>query len=118
MRLKQNRKKQRKLYLEKTSEKKFVSIKEGRQKGLKTNWEKLNIPKPEFMGIKVLENISMHDIVQYIDWSPFFWVWELKGSYPKILENKKYGEPATKLFEEGRELLSEIIRGNRFNPRA
>lgn len=116
--IKAEQEKQRKLYLDKTSEKKFVSIKEGRQKGLKTNWEKLNIPKPEFTGIKVLENISMHDIVQYIDWAPFFWVWELKGSYPKILENKKYGETATKLFEEGRELLSEIIRGNRFNPRA
>jgi 5-methyltetrahydrofolate--homocysteine methyltransferase len=116
--IKVEQEKLRKLHLYKTFQKQFVSIEECRKRGLKTNWEKIQIPRPQFTGIKILENLSMDDIVQYIDWSPFFWVWELKGSYPKILGNKKYGDQAAKLFEEGRELLDEIIKDNRFNPRA
>ena len=60
----------------------------------------------------------MEDIAEYIDWSPFFWVWELKGLYPKIFDNKRYGEHARKLYNEGLSLLEKIIKDKRFNPRA
>ena len=116
--IKAEQEKLRKLHLDKTNLKKYLSIKEVREKGLKTNWTKMNIPKPEFTGINVFENIKMDEIVDYIDWSPLFWVWELKGSFPKILKHKKYGDHAEKLYDEAMSLLKEIIKDNRFNPRA
>ncbi|NIP39604.1 MAG: methionine synthase [Candidatus Dadabacteria bacterium] len=116
--IKTEQEKLRQLHLNKTNQKDFLSIKDARHKGLKTNWDKMNIHIPEFTGIKVMDNISMDEIIEYIDWSPLFWVWELKGSYPKILKHKKYGDHAKKLYYEGRQLLREIIRDKRFNPRA
>jgi len=116
--IKSEQEKLRKIHSEKTADKKFISINEARQRGLKTKWNTLDINKPEFSGIKVIKNISIEDIAKYIDWSPFFWVWELKGTYPKIFNNKKYGEQAKQLYDEGIELLDEIIRKKRFNPRA
>ncbi|NIP31302.1 MAG: methionine synthase [Candidatus Dadabacteria bacterium] len=116
--IKAEHEKLRNLHLDKTNLKRFVSIKEVRQKGLKTNWSKIHIPKPEFTGVKAFENISMDEIVEYIDWSPLFWVWELKGSFPKILKHKKYGDHAEKLYDEAMKLLDEIIKDKRFNPRA
>jgi len=74
--------------------------------------------KPSFTGIKEFKDISIEEIAQYIDWSPFFWTWELKGTYPKILSNKKYGEEAKKLFKDAQEFLARIIKEKRFEPRA
>ena len=51
----------------------------------------------------------------YIDWSPFFWAWDLKGTYPKIFDNKKYGDQARKLFDDATVLLDEIVKNNIFN---
>ena len=59
--------------------------------------------------------ISPKEVLPYIDWSPFFWAWDLKGTYPKIFENKKYGDQAKKLFEDASALLEEIVEKNIFN---
>jgi 5-methyltetrahydrofolate--homocysteine methyltransferase len=108
----------RKVYADKQVQKSFVSIKRAREKRLFPIWNQLDIHKPEFTGIKLYKNIDMYELIEYIDWSPFFWVWELKGVYPKIFQNKKHGKHAQQLFEEGRSLLNEIVRNKRFNPRA
>ena len=64
---------------------------------------------PKRIGVFTEHITDLEELSQYIDWSPFFWAWELKGTYPKILENKKYGEQATKLFEDAQEILKDII---------
>jgi 5-methyltetrahydrofolate--homocysteine methyltransferase len=74
-----------------------------------TDWTSVRIDVPKFTGIKVLNDFPLATLVDFIDWSPFFLTWELKGKYPKILEDPKVGEAARKLFEDARALLDEIV---------
>ena len=67
--------------------------------------------KPKFIGRRVLENIDLATIAQYIDWGPFFQTWDLAGAYPAILKDPVVGETATKLFADGQALLKKIIEG-------
>jgi 5-methyltetrahydrofolate--homocysteine methyltransferase len=71
-----------------------------------------------FYGVKTLEDISLEEVVNYIDWSPFFWSWELKGKFPAILKHEKYGEQATTLFNDAQEILKKIISGKKFKLKA
>lgn len=73
---------------------------------------------PPFIGARKFEDIKISEIAKYIDWSPFFWTWELKGLYPHILSHKDYGEEAKKLYNEAQTLLDDIIDNERFKPRA
>jgi 5-methyltetrahydrofolate--homocysteine methyltransferase len=73
--------------------------------------------KPEFIGARTVENISLEEISKFIDWSPFFHTWELRGVYPKILQHEKHGEEATKLFADAQSLLEEIIAKKLIQPR-
>ena len=91
------------------SEKNFLSIDKARENRLKTDWEKIKIKKPETLGVKVLENYPLEKLREYIDWTPFFLTWELKGKYPAIFENEKYGAEAKKLFDDANKLLDEIV---------
>jgi len=72
---------------------------------------------PQNIGIYTEENINLEELVKYIDWSPFFWAWELKGTYPKIFENKKYGDQAKKLFDDAKDILNTIIEKKLFKPK-
>ena len=67
--------------------------------------------KPKFIGRRVLNNIDLISIAQYIDWSPFFQTWDLAGSYPAILKDGVVGEAATKVYNEARKMLEKIING-------
>ncbi len=83
---------------------------------------KLKNPQPmiraPFIGTRVIDSIPLKKVAEYIDWSPFFWSWELKGIYPKIFEHPKHGEQAKTLFEDAQKLLQQIITENRFTLRA
>ena len=57
-------------------------------------------------------NFDINDLVKFIDWSPFFWTWEIKGVYPKILKNERYGKQAKELFNDANKMLEEIIKNN------
>lgn len=74
--------------------------------------------KPDFTGKREITDITIEEISKYIDWSPFFWTWELKGVYPKILSHDVYGEEAKKLFKDAQSFLERIIKEKRFTPRA
>ncbi|MCB9062094.1 MAG: methionine synthase [Halobacteriovoraceae bacterium] len=74
--------------------------------------------KPDFIGVKVFDNISLEEVYEFFDWSPFFWTWELKGVYPKILENDKTAKQAKELFADAQKLIVDIIKNNRFNLKA
>ena len=65
-------------------------------------------PVPKFTGVKVFEDYSIAELIEYIDWTPFFSVWELKGKYPAILDSPKFGKQAKKLFADAQVLLNKI----------
>ena len=115
--LKIEQNKLRELHYKNTEQKSFFTLVESREKSFKTNWNDLNIYKPNNLGISIFKEVKVEDIVAYIDWSPLFWVWELKGVFPKIFENKNYGKHARQLFNDAKMLLEEIIKDNHFNLR-
>ena len=98
----------RKKSLQKRAPKK-LSIQHARERKFVANWEKDKPAKPLFEGIKTFDDYPLEELIDYIDWSPFFHAWELKGLYPKILSNKKYGDEANKLFNDGKKLLNHIV---------
>jgi len=91
------------------SQNKFISLKEARENKFKINWSKISITKPNKLGNIVFDNYDLKEISEYIDWTPFFHSWEMKGSYPKILEDKERGEEAKKLFADAQKMLKQII---------
>ncbi|MBI4947130.1 MAG: methionine synthase [Bacteroidetes bacterium] len=88
---------------------KFIPIAEARSNKFKIDWEKTKITKPSFIGNKVFENYSLAEIAKNIDWTPFFHSWELKGTYPKILNDTEHGAEAKKLFDDAQKMLKKII---------
>ena len=75
----------------------------------RTDWASVAIDKPAFTGVKVLRDFSLAELRQYIDWSPFFHTWELKGKYPKILQDPAVGTQAQELFDVANRLLDQVI---------
>jgi 5-methyltetrahydrofolate--homocysteine methyltransferase len=92
----------------------FIPIDEARREKFKTNWKDIKIDVPKRLGIEVSNDIPLEEVVPFIDWTPFFWVWDLKGVYPKIFEQKKWGEQAQNLYNDAQDLLKEIIAKKRF----
>lgn len=88
---------------------KFISIQEARQNKFPVDWNALEITKPAFIGNKVFKDYDLREIAEYIDWTPFFHSWEMKGSYPKILSDPTRGVEATKLFNDAQAMLQKII---------
>lgn len=72
-------------------------------------WEGYTPPTPSFLGTRVFDNYPIEELVDYIDWTPFFITWELAGKYPKILEDDVVGEAATSLFNDAQEMLKHMI---------
>ena len=89
--------------------KSFLSIEEARENNYKIDLKTTNITKPNRLGIQILEDFDLNELVPYIDWSPFFRSWDLHGRYPNILEDKVVGEQATSLFEDAKVLLKRIL---------
>lgn len=97
---------------------KFLSLAEARVRKMPTDWEKVTIKPPSFLGVKVFEDYDLSDIASRIDWSPFFLAWEMKGRFPQILDDPKLGTEARKLFNDAQALLKEIIAGHWLSARA
>lgn len=90
------------------SDKEYLTIDKARENKLKAEWSSVEIKKPGKLGVTLFQNYSLHEIKKYIDWTPFFLTWELKGKYPTIFDNDKYGVEAKKLFEDANKLLDKI----------
>ncbi|WBL25004.1 methionine synthase [Zunongwangia sp. HGR-M22] len=99
----------RKNFGKRSKVKSFLSIEEARENNYKIDWKTTNITKPNRLGIQILEDFDLNELVDYIDWSPFFRSWDLHGRYPNILEDKVVGEQATSLFEDAKVLLKRIL---------
>ncbi|MDX1944321.1 MAG: methionine synthase [Pirellulaceae bacterium] len=89
---------------------KLVSLAEARAKRFATDWSTVDIPTPAFTGARVLRDFPLAEIARYIDWSPFFLTWELKGKYPRIFDDPHVGPQARELFADAQKLLDRIIR--------
>lgn len=96
----------------------FIPLNKAREQKPKINWDEIELYTPDKLGLNSWDNIPLDLIADYIDWSPFFWTWEIKGSYPKLLENPKYANEAKKLFKDAQDLLRDIIKHKRFRARA
>jgi 5-methyltetrahydrofolate--homocysteine methyltransferase len=100
------------------SQNKFIPIAEARENKFQIDWNKTVINKPAFTGNKVFEDYSLAEIAEYIDWTPFFHSWELKGSYPKIFNDPERGAEAKKLFDDAQKMLRQIISDKWLKARA
>lgn len=100
--------KAREAHANKKSDKRFVTLEQARADRFKIDVTKV-APAPSFTGTKVFEAYPLTELVPYIDWTPFFHTWELRGSYPKIFEDKFVGVEAKKLFDDAQALLKEIV---------
>lgn len=96
-------------YLNRSREKNFLSIKEARQNKLKIDWKVYEPVKPNFIGNKTIE-VDLAELVDFIDWTPFFQSWELYGKFPAILKDEVVGEQATALFADAQKMLSQIVK--------
>ena len=95
-----------------------VSIGEAREKAFATEWETADIAVPERLGVFVYDSVSLDEVAGYIDWSPFFWAWEIKGVFPKILDHPRRGKQARELYGDATALLRKIVAEKIFRPRA
>jgi len=97
---------------------KLVSIEAARDKRSPWALAAQDMTAPEFTGVRTLEDFPLAVLRDYIDWSPFFHTWELRGVYPSILEHERYGEQARKIFEDANQLLDKIIAEKLIRARA
>ena len=88
---------------------KLVPIDVARTRRTPIEWRAADVPTPSFTGVRVLDDFPLATLREFIDWTPFFHTWELKGVYPRILEDEKYGEQARQIFADGNALLDRII---------
>ncbi|WP_316746817.1 methionine synthase [Pedobacter gandavensis] len=100
--------KAREAHLNKRSDKRFKTLEEARKDQFQIDLDQV-APAPAFTGTKVFEDYPLEDLVPYIDWTPFFHTWELRGSYPKIFNDKLVGDEAKKLFDDAQALLKRIV---------
>jgi 5-methyltetrahydrofolate--homocysteine methyltransferase len=88
---------------------KLTPIAEARARRFQTDWQSVDIPQPSFSGVRVLRDFPLAEIAKYIDWSPFFLTYEMKGKYPRIFDDPTAGPTARELFEDGQRMLRRII---------
>ncbi|WP_053327957.1 methionine synthase [Chryseobacterium gallinarum] len=99
----------REKFLSRQVDKDYVSIEEARENKFKIDWENEEIFTPNKLGITVIENQDLRELLPFIDWSPFFRSWDLHGKYPNILEDEVVGVQAKELFKDAQVILNRIL---------
>jgi 5-methyltetrahydrofolate--homocysteine methyltransferase len=92
-------------------QKKLTPYAEAFERRFATDWSSIEIAEPSFTGLRTLDDYPLDELVDFIDWSPFFQTWELRGKYPAIFEDPVVGTEARRLFDDARRLLDEIVSG-------
>ncbi|MCH2157773.1 MAG: methionine synthase [Oleiphilaceae bacterium] len=95
------------------SQKSMLSYDKACDNKVSLNWDNYQAPKPAFTGTRVFENIDLKELVDYIDWTPFFISWDLVGKFPKILKDEVVGEAATSLYNDAQAMLTEMLEDER-----
>ncbi|HHK74536.1 MAG TPA: methionine synthase, partial [Rhizobiales bacterium] len=96
----------------------LVTLEEARANRMKIDWAGYEAPKPAFTGTRIFDDYPLDDLVNYIDWTPFFRTWEMKGRYPEILTHESSGEAARALFDDAQAMLKQIVDENWVRARA
>ena len=99
-------------YLNRKSDKEYLSIGKARENTIVTDWENATIPAANELGVQVFENIDIATIRNYIDWTPFFFTWEMRKKYPDILKDELFAEQANQLMNDANAMLDNIIKNN------
>ena len=99
-------------------EKQRLPLSRARENAHKADWSAYSAVKPQFFGTRVFETYDLEELSRYIDWTPFFQTWELKGRFPAILDDEKQGEAARQLYSDAQAMLKKIIDEKWFRPRA
>lgn len=99
-------------YKSRGKKKKYLPIEKARANKTQINWEETKIVPPKKLGTTRMQNMDLSALRNYIDWTPFFIAWEMKGRYPDILDDERAGVEARKLFNDANELLDKVIDGN------
>ena len=105
-------------FLKRGKEKAYISIEQARKKKYKIDWNSSEIIKPKEVGIQTLEQLSLKELLPFIDWSPFFRSWDLHGKFPEILTDKVVGVQASIMYKEAQVMIKEIIAKQLLKPKA
>jgi len=105
-------------FLKRGKEKNYITIEEARKRKYTIDWKTSRIVKPKELGIQVFEQLSLKDLMPYIDWSPFFRSWDLHGKFPDILKDEIVGNQATELYEDAQKMLQQILAKQQLKPKA
>jgi 5-methyltetrahydrofolate--homocysteine methyltransferase len=95
-----------------------LPIEKARENAVKIDWTGYTPPKPSFTGTRIFQTYDLAELAKYIDWTPFFQTWEMKGRFPAILEDEKQGEAARSLYEDAQAMLRRIIDERWFQAKA
>ncbi len=95
-------------------DKKLLTYVEAQTRGFSCDWSNEEIAEPSFTGVRMIEDLPLSELLPFIDWSPFFHTWELRGRYPAIFEDEYVGDEAKKLFDDAQALLKKIIKEKAF----
>ena len=98
-------------FLNRSRDKNFLTIEEARKNKLQLDWDGFTAQQPNFTGIRTI-SLNVSELVDYIDWTPFFRTWDLHGKYPNILEDEVVGEQAVILFQDAQKMLQQLIAEN------
>ena len=105
-------------FINSKSTKQYLTIEESRKNKLNLDFNSDVVTPPNITGVRVLDNIELSDLRDYIDWTPFFRTWELHGKFPNILSDNIVGEEATKLFQDANQMLDTLIKERWLTPKA
>ena len=108
----------RQKFLNRGKHKEYLTLEEARKNKYQLDWSKATIVEPKTLGIQMIEDFDLRELVPYIDWSPFFRSWELHGKYPDILEDEVVGKQATELFADAKAMMQKILDGKLFQAKA
>ncbi|MBI3561956.1 MAG: methionine synthase [Gammaproteobacteria bacterium] len=105
-------------YANRRSNEQWLTLQQARSNKIQIDWKNYTPPVPRQLGIQVFDDMPLAFLIPYIDWTPFFHTWELKGSYPKIFTDPAKGKEARELFDNAHAMLQDIITGKWLTARA
>ena len=108
----------RKQHAARQAQGRLLSLEQARARRPPIDWSSYQPPRPEVLGVQTIDRVPLAELVPYIDWTPFFIVWELKGTYPKIFEHPEAGQRARELYDDARALLDRMVEQESLAARA
>ncbi len=107
----------REKFLKRGKTKSYITIEQARKNKLKIDWNSFEIVKPKEMGVQILKQLSLKELLPFIDWSPFFRSWDLHGKFPNILTDQVVGEQASQLYEDAQTMIKKIMDNQLLRPK-